>query len=169
MSSINRRLAFVQKWFRRGLRESDPVDQFFSFWIALVVAARQSDPFGSDIDSETVRRYMKLESQRVSEAVDHSPEMDGLARRRGTEKGTPILDAGGSLQAALSALAAHHAGGHRLSPDEHAAAVADMLNRVRNNLFHGRKQYDDRDDRALLQLVNPILRDVLRACANLQE
>jgi hypothetical protein len=38
------------------------------------------------------------------------------------------------------------------------------LNKVRNNVFHGIKIYDDRDDVRVLKLVNPILREILQAC-----
>ena len=40
--------------------------------------------------------------------------------------------------------------------------TAEFLNKVRNNVFHGVKVYDDSDDLALLQRVNPILLSILR-------
>lgn len=42
-------------------------------------------------------------------------------------------------------------------------AVAELLNEVRNNVSHGIKIYDDREDLDLLRHLNPLLLNVLEA------
>jgi hypothetical protein len=51
----------------------------------------------------------------------------------------------------------------KLKPRWIAGKTAEMINHVRNNLFHGAKAPDDEADRDLLEHVNPILLSVLDA------
>jgi hypothetical protein len=48
-----------------------------------------------------------------------------------------------------------------MQDDELVTAVAELLNKIRNNVFHGVKVYDDREDLDLLRNVNPVLLAVL--------
>jgi hypothetical protein len=43
-------------------------------------------------------------------------------------------------------------------------SMVEVLDRVRNNLFHGRKIYDDKDDLKVLEAANPILLEILNRC-----
>jgi hypothetical protein len=91
--------------------------------------------------------------------------MVSLARRRGTNYGHPIVDTGNpQLRDKFSKLAAHYTQDHSLSEEELVETVAELLNKIRNNLFHGVKVYDDREDIVLLELVNPVLLTILRNC-----
>jgi len=48
-----------------------------------------------------------------------------------------------------------------MDEDDRVRAVAELLNKVRNNVFHGVNVYDDKEDLKLLMLVNPVLLAVL--------
>jgi hypothetical protein len=50
-----------------------------------------------------------------------------------------------------------------------AEATAEILNKVRNNLFHGNKMYDDKEDREVLNLLTPLLMTIVRTCEALNE
>ena len=41
-----------------------------------------------------------------------------------------------------------------------AADLAELLNKVRNNLFHGGKSYDNREDIFLIKSLLPIMKDL---------
>jgi hypothetical protein len=45
-----------------------------------------------------------------------------------------------------------------------ANATAELVNHIRNHMFHGVKDPDDLADQALIERVNPILIGVLAAC-----
>ena len=47
-------------------------------------------------------------------------------------------------------------------------ATAEILNKVRNNLFHGSRVYDDSNDCALLDLVTPILLTIVTSSEQLR-
>jgi hypothetical protein len=91
-----------------------------------------------------------------------------LATRKGTHRGDPIVDVqdfkrAKALRILFQALAAHYSGGRQAKPGTIVDAVVELLNHVRNNLFHGIKNPDDVDDRELLKRLNPLLRAVLKA------
>lgn len=73
------------------------------------------------------------------------------------------MDTGNAnLRELFERLSRHHLNQVPMSDDERVEAVAELLNRVRKNVFHGMKLYDDREDLKLLGLVNPVLLSVLR-------
>lgn len=43
-------------------------------------------------------------------------------------------------------------------------AIGELFNKIRNNLFHGVKVYDDSEDIELINTVNPILLEILEIC-----
>jgi hypothetical protein len=50
-------------------------------------------------------------------------------------------------------------------PDEDLVrSVGELFNKIRNNVFHGVKVYDDAEDLELLQQVNPVLMDIIGRC-----
>jgi hypothetical protein len=165
----DRRLVFMKKWFERGQAESDLFDQFFSLWICLIVAAqREWTSPGSrnrgDTDRQKVRAYCQRHAQEIVDALGQNPVgSDWLAKRRGKRRQNPMVDTGSSeLQQKFAKLSEHLAGRPTLSSYEVADYTAEFLNKIRNNVFHAAKDYEDHDDLALLQRVNPILVSILR-------
>lgn len=164
----DRRMTFVRKWLRRAREAEDEFDRFFSAWIALVVAAQCiRDSSGrlpeEDSDRQRVVDYLLAKKPEVMRAVGkHRAEMMWLARRRGTTYANRIIDTGNrKLRDLFARLSDHYTAGRPMGDNEHATAIAELLNKVRNNVFHGGKVYDDRQDLDLLRNVNPVLLAVL--------
>ena len=96
---------------------------------------------------------------------EHHTKMVKLAQRQGTKYGDPIVDTKNSeLRAKFSKIVDYYTQGICLDEGVFVEYVGELLNKIRNNLFHGGKVYDDREDTALISLVNPILQDVLKHC-----
>lgn len=164
--ATDRRLTFIRKWVRRAESAKDPFDAFFSIWIALIVAAQRlrtqlGTPFRheDDDDRQRVLDYFRVNQDRILAALrEHEARMIKLAHRRGTQHANPIVGTGNAeLRRRFARLAAHYTQGQRLSNDELARNVAELFNKIRNNVFHGIKVYDDRDDIEVLEQVNPVL------------
>ncbi len=167
----DRRSTFVARWFHRGVKEPDPFDRFFSLWIALVVAAQSAGSFNSSDqkDREKILNYFRIKLAHVLEALEDSRiDLQALAKRRGTRRGDPIVDAAPQLSEKFAKLAAHYSVSPSLSERDLVDAVAELLNKIRNNVFHGVKVYDDHEDFDLLQHANPILVAILTRCENLR-
>ncbi len=167
----DRRVAFVRKWFQRAIKEDDEFDRFFSAWIALVVAAQRLRDYSGrlptwDSDRERVVAYFLAKKSRVMSAVKkREQEMMWLARRQGTRYGNPIIDTNNKyLRNLFTKLSRHYTSKEAMPDDEFVKALAELLNRIRNNVFHGAKVYDDKEDLELLKNVNPVLLAVLNEC-----
>ena len=170
--AIDRR-AFIQRWRDRAQASDDPVDQFFSAWIALVVCARPhlrpEDHDLRDTDRRAVLRLSESCRDAIFREIDsQKEELAWLARRKGTHRQDPIVDVYDFVHSAehfrdrFRRLADHYSGERTSKPGLVVEAVIELLNHVRNNLFHGIKDPDDVDDRDLLRRLNPILHAVLR-------
>lgn len=164
----DRRVTFVRKWLLRAREAEDEFDRFFSAWIALVVAAQRiRDSFGrpseEDSDRQRVVDYFLAKKAEVMRAVGrHQEEMTWIAHRRGTTYGNAIIDTGNpDLRDLFAKLSRYYDARQPLQEDEHVKAIAELLNKVRNNVFHGVKVYDDKEDLDLLRKVNPVLLAVL--------
>jgi hypothetical protein len=173
---MDSRTQFKQKWFNKGCEADDPFDRFFCFWIALVVAAQRAQTqYGicrrNATDAEKVQSYFSLRSEGVLKALDLSqPWLQKLAGRKGTEYQDPILDTGDPRQReSFDALSQHFLKLRDLDSYEVLETMAELLNKIRNNVFHGNKVYDDADDRDLLDLVNPLLESILRCAEALDQ
>jgi hypothetical protein len=164
----DRRVTFIRRWLRRAREARDEFDRFFSAWIALVVAAQRiRDSLGQlpeeDSDRQRVVDYFLAKKSEVMRAIGkHQTEMRWLARRRGTTYGNSIIDTGNrNLRKRFARLSRHYTAAPCMQDDELVTAVAELLNKVRNNVFHGVKVYDDKEDLDLLRNVNPVLLAVL--------
>jgi len=173
--ATDKQLTYVKKWFQRGIEIDDPFDRFIYLWIALVIAAqRLRTHLGAaateyNSDREKILDYFQTKNEQISQALkENQCSMVKLACRRGTNYGNPIVDTGNAeLRDKFSKLAAHYTQNTPLSQGAIVQTVGELLNKIRNNLFHGAKVYDDREDTALLELVNPVLLKILRKCESL--
>jgi len=164
---------FVQRWLRKATESNDPFDCFFSLWIALVIAARRhldeaqlSQP---DTDRKAIIQYFEARSEAIVNILEKLPEqLNWLAQRKGTGLGHPILDvhphSPPHLRRLFDELAQVWSGKAVRKPRWVANATAEMVNHIRNNMFHGLKVPDDAADSELLERVNLILRGVLETC-----
>lgn len=164
---------FVQRWRRRASESPDPFDRFFSAWIALIVAARghldEQQLSQPDTDRKAIIQYFESQALSVAAVLGELQEqLRWLAQRRGTGTGQPILDMHSyspqHLRHLFDDLAQVWSGGATRKPRWVANATAEMINHIRNHMFHGLKAPDDAADQELLQRVNLILIGVLEAC-----
>lgn len=169
---------FVQRWRQKASDSEDAFDCFFSAWIALVIAARSrlklqqlSKP---GIDRKAVIQYFESHAKQVAGVLDKLPEKkDWLAHRRGTETHQPILDvydySPPHLRRLFDTLAQVWSGQTTRKPRWVANASAEVVNHIRNHMFHGLKDPADAANQELLDHVNPILLEVLETCEPSQE
>lgn len=171
------RLDFARKWAARAFAADDIFDTFIYAWISLVIAAKARLPKTlvkqarctggrPPRDADFVAVYFTNRADDVSKVLGtHNSSMSRLAKRQGTGNANPIVDTGNEeLRKRLAAFTDHYAGCSSLGPEELSQTMGLLLNAIRNNLLHGEKVYDDREDRELLGLVNPILLGVLEKC-----
>lgn len=161
---------FVARWYARAMESEDCFDRFFAAWIALVIDARRhldaAQLAQPDTDRIAVLQYFEAHADAVVRALGTLTEQtEWLANRRGAGTGQPILDVNPyspeHLRRDFDELALVWLGKAERKPRWVAAKAAEMVNHVRNNLFHGAKAPDDEADRALLNMVNPILLEIL--------
>ena len=168
------RLTLVKKWYKRAVKTDDPFDRFIYLWITLVIVAQRLRTHSGysregDTDREKILDYFHANSRHIFRALQENQDsMLGLARRLGTNYGNAIVDTGNpELRVKFSKLSTHYTQNRFLNQEELVETIAELLNKIRNNLFHGVKVYDDREDIALLELVNPVLLSILRCCESL--
>jgi len=166
------RESFVRRWYRRAARCKDPFDRFFSAWIALVILARSDlDEQGlsqPDVDRKAIIQYFESHALVVTAVLRSlSAEVSWLAKREGTGTREAILDVHGHsprhLRQLFDTLARVWSGKAARKPRWVAGATAEMVNHIRNNMFHGLKAPDDTGDRDLLERVTPMLIRILEA------
>jgi hypothetical protein len=163
---------FVTRWTARAHGCDDCFDRFFSAWIALVIEARrhldENQMAQPDTDRISVLYYFEARADAVTAVLDQmADQTKWLANRRGTDTGEAILDvhawAPEHLRQDFEELAQVWSGQAKRKPRRIASLAAEMVNHIRNNMFHGLKLPDDSADRELLDRVNAILLGVLDA------
>lgn len=164
---------FVQRWRRKASESEDAFDRFFSAWIALVIAARgrldEQQLSQPDTDRKAVIQYFESHADEVADVLDKLRDKTGwLAHREGTGTHQPILDvydySPQHLRCLFDTLAQVWSGQAIRNPRWVAQASAEMINHIRNHMFHGLKSPDDAADQELLACVNPILLGMLETC-----
>ena len=166
----DRSAEYLRIWFAKAEAEEDVFNRFMSGWLVLAMAATiyrtKSGGFMSEErESQRVIAYLKSEAHSVEKAAQaNRPNMEALAKRRGTEGGI-VID---GKQQFCRIFRGKILGQSPCSAEKFAEATGEILNRVRNNLFHGAKVYDDSRDRALLELVTPFLLTFLATSKHLR-
>lgn len=163
------RLDYVRKWLLRAEGTTDNFDKFFYAWIALTIAAQRLRTNrgmirDDDTDRYKIVDYFKENQQQVLFVLKiNEARMQQLATRRGERFGNAIVDVGNpELREKFSKLSKYYKKIISLTDEEIAEYSAELFNKIRNNLFHGLKVYDNREDIAIIQLVSPILVDIVK-------
>src|SRR5437588_3436153 len=91
------RAAFIARWMVRANEATDPFDQFFCLWVALIILARPLlDTTQQDADYTDRAALVRLSQAHTDTIMDRlgeiSAEMRWLAARKGTHRGDPIVD-----------------------------------------------------------------------------
>ncbi len=157
------RYEYAQRWFKRSITQKNPFDTFFYLWIALIIAARygtQREP--EDNDGNTVKEYFRRNSNYVLSVMSKEARIIAqLCARRGTERGMIVETYGQRRERRRGLFDKFACAYDDLTDQEKVETLAEIINQVRNNLFHGRKVYNDKQDRELLELVNPLISSVI--------
>ncbi len=167
-----RRRSFVKRWYDRALQCKDPYDRFFCLWIALVAAAQRRRtltgiPFREIYaDREKVLEYFECNTSIIYDILlKNKSKLTFLASRKGLRFGQPVLDTRSlRLRRILADFASHYLEGLPIGEEALVEAFAEILNKIRINLFQGL----DREDLELLKVVNPLLKEILRRCEFVQ-
>lgn len=163
---------FVRRWRDRASESNDPFDRFFSAWIALIIAARghldEQQLSQPDTDRKAIIQYLEAHASEITSVLgDLADQTRWLAQRKGTGTGKPLLDvqhySPPHLRQLFDDLARVWSGQATRKPKWLACAIAEMINHIRNNMFHGLKTLEDTADHELLDRVNPILIRILVA------
>lgn len=175
----DKRSEFIAKWYAKAEQDADVFDRFISSWVALTIASqrhrtmyesrRRPELNEEKVDTDRFRviDYFEFNAAKIRAAVQTNiVEMRRLGERRGTRGGT-IVDGGREIQRHCRLFKGEVLGPSTCTDERLAEATAEILNKVRNNLFHGNKIYDDKEDRELLNLVTPLLMTIVATCEGL--
>lgn len=166
------RYEYVEKWVKRAGEEEDPYDRFISFWTAMTIAAQISRPKNrlyheEDTNREKIFDYFVKNKKAVFEVVEKNREvMIKLTRMQGPRHKDPIIDTGDpELRNRFSEIVRYYSGKiRRFSQRRMAENMAELVSKARYSLFRAAKANDMDYDRALLELLNPIIADILKTC-----
>jgi hypothetical protein len=163
---------FIARWFTKAEQDTDVFDRFVSAWVALCIASQRHRTIRGqgrrdETERERVIDYFRSNAAKLRAAVQENVvELKRLAERRGTRGGT-IVD-GDAIQVHSRLFRGTVLETSPCTNEHLATATAEILNKVRNNLFHGAKIYDDTNDRELLSLVTPFLMTFVATCEGLR-
>ncbi|MEW6441272.1 MAG: hypothetical protein AB1640_10105 [bacterium] len=168
--ALGRRRDFVQRWLEKARKAEDPFDRFFYAWIALVAAAqRQRTQTGIPFreiyaDREKVLEYFAAKRSNVLQVLkDNRQRLHKLACRKGARFAKPVIDTRSlRLRGIFSDFSAHYTHRMPMTEEQLVEATGEVINKIRINLFQGTS--DDSEDIELLELVNPILLQILESC-----
>ena len=163
----DQRVEFARRWYQRGLEEQCVFVRYFLLWLSAEVFAQWDTRNDGEAQRKVDYCFKKHHStlwRVLLEDKNMKNALTRLAHRRGTRRDTPIIDTGCEGQRAYFDKLSHWL----LCDDrdmgeagERAHTLGAVLRRVRNNLFHGEKDYESTSDEKLLQVVNPILETCL--------
>lgn len=182
------RISFSLDWFRRGTQLLDEYnsnqnprvlfESYIYLWIALTVAAKEycacdGKIFDNDSGQKATDKdeilYWALECRRdavLSMLKNNKEIVLELCERTGSDTDEPIMDT-------KSANTINHhnqfinywTGEARYcDPRKIVKTFVLILNRVRNNLFHGAKSFRVESDIEILELTAPLLKDLTKIC-----
>jgi len=180
------RYTFSSEWFKRGesllnkFEETDNTGYLFEsyiyLWISLTISVKQywactGKKFNSQggkisTDKQEIKEWSKLFHERIFQLMNENRYlMEELSEQYGSETNNPIMDSKGDNtrlnQQVFSDYWLNNNNNH-VHKREMVMTMIDILNRVRNNLFHGEKSFDNKRDIELLRTTCPILCQVAK-------
>lgn len=170
----DQREQIMYEWYIKGedaFSKKNDFEAFIYLWISWVVACKihlannysYSSYVQKDLDDrKIIIEWCKNHAPEVRECINEKMKhLIPLGQRVGSEFKNPIIDASRVLQEKFGRLSKFFNGENIYKYDEELTAdFAELLNKIRNNLFHGNKSYDNQDDKLLLKAVLPALKDI---------
>ena len=132
----------------------------------MVVAAQKQEYNSYSTDGEKIRKYFIRKKDKIIFVMNQRKELiERLSRRIGTQFGDPILDVSNpKLREKIRLFMNHYNNNGEISDTEKVDDLSIIINKIRNNTFHGSKVYDDEEDINLLSIINPIIESILVEC-----
>lgn len=154
-------------WFKKGesaKNNENPFEAFIYLWISWMIGCKiyiaynytQSENNGAT-DREDLIIWCKDNSLYVSQTIEENYlSLSVLGKRRGEYNQTPIIDASNKVQIErFTILSRYFKNDYTYKNDKDLATdFGELLNKIRNNLFHGDKSYNHKKD---LELINSVL------------
>ncbi len=170
----DQREQIMYEWFEKGeeaFNNKNTFEAFIYLWISWIVACKinlgnnktYSSYVQKDLDDrKIIIEWCKNYAPEVRECIyDNMKYLVPLGSRVGSHFKNPIVDASKNLQEKFTQLSNFLKGKEIYKyDDELTVDFAELLNKIRNNLFHGNKSYDNQDDKFLLEAVIPVLKDI---------
>jgi hypothetical protein len=161
-------------WFEKGehaFNKNNDFEAFIYLWISWVVACKihlaNNIPYNSIVqkdldDRRIILEWSKNNSFEVKKCVDNNMnDLNYLGKRVGSYYRNPIIDSSKNLQENFTRLRDFFTNKYSYEQDKDLAVdFTELLNKIRNNLFHGNKSYDNQDDKSLLKAILPVLKDI---------
>ena len=182
------RNSLARDWFDRGVQLLDEYDRnsearllfeaYIYLWISLTVAskeycARDGKRFNNSNGQKTTDKEEILhwalkcrKSQLMSMLKDNESLILELCERNGSETNSPIMDVESDTVVDYHKEFIRFWNGETRFT-EHSSIVSTfilILNRVRNNLFHGGKSFRVEGDIELLEFTCPLLKNTTKLC-----
>ncbi len=175
------RYSFANEWFSKGdhliskyeITEEPGLlfEAYIYLWISLTVSVKQywacdGRKFNSQhgkiaTDKQEIRAWAKQFNSRIYDLLQENRELlEELSMRKGSETNNPVMDSNGDAVYHLNAFSDYWLNNTNQSRIEIVATFIDILNRVRNNLFHGGKSFSNEQDIEILRLACPLLREL---------
>lgn len=179
---------FAREWYKKGeillnKYEQDSRDSGLLFesyiylWIALTVAAKEYCACaGQDFkknnnekstDKEEILYWANVRNNQIIQILkDHEQDILELCSRKGSKTGTPIMDVySDDLIKFHDYFISYWEGENKyLKQNNIVKTFILILNRVRNNLFHGGKSFSVESDCEILRITCPILKSITLEC-----
>ena len=174
MYTKDTREQIMYDWHIKGVscyNEGNQFEAFIYLWISLVVACKvhlahniaYNKYVQKDLeDSKVIIDWAKNNSSRVVKIItDNQSSLACLGTRVGSQYKNPIIDSSERLQKKFQKLSRHFKGHDIYSTeDDLAVDFIELINKIRNNLFHGNKSYEKKEDQELLAAILPSLKDI---------
>jgi hypothetical protein len=154
-------------------------ESYIYLWIALTVAAKEycarngvdfkKNNYENSTDKEEILHWVKVRNKQIIEILkEHEQDILELCSRTGSKTGTPIMDVySDDVIKFHDYFISYWEGENKYSKQNNIVKTFILiLNRVRNNLFHGGKSFSVKSDCEILRITCPILKRITLECIN---
>jgi hypothetical protein len=160
----------MKDWFKKGEIEKNRDNYFEAFiylWISWVIGCKifiscninRDSSEKNFTDRDDILDWCRFNSEVVARIIyENHSSLKYLGSRKGEKYGNPIVDASRNLRTYFDMLQKYFKNEYRYARDKDLAKhFGELLNKIRNNLFHGDKTYSEKSDLELIKSVLPIL------------
>lgn len=182
------RISISREWYIYGDKllkdyksENEPKLLFESYiylWISLTIAAREycacdGKKFDNQngektTDKEEILYWARVKNEKIIEILENNKSLIlELCSRAGSKTGKPIMDTWGkTVQFHEKFIRYWQKNQKNVDSEDIVKTFILILNRVRNNLFHGGKSFKVESDVEILELTCPLLASITKLCIN---